>query len=137
MRGGLWGGRGAALVPLERRQKEARDPSRGRGEDSARTLLRMAGPTSHQGSLAVARATIYTPCQQLRRVHRQDTASFFLALLGAWLAHPQDLICFSTTPVKKVPLEVNEEAAPKPDPYLTVLRKLKESQIERRTRREL
>lgn len=37
--GRLWGGRGAALVPLGKRQKEARDPS----GDMGRTVL---GPSS-------------------------------------------------------------------------------------------
>lgn len=73
VRGGLWGGRGAALVPLDRRQKEARDPSRGHGEDSARAFLspewlaRLQGhllfwlPTTEQGSQAMALLFLVLP----------------------------------------------------------------------------
>lgn len=60
------GWEGAALAPLGRRQKEARDPSRG----MERTVLKFSSalncwPTSHQGRAAVARDTFYSHHQQL------------------------------------------------------------------------
>lgn len=104
VRGGLWGGRGAALVPLDRRQKEARDPSRGHGEDSAGAFLSPEWLARLQGHLPFSLPTTEQGSQARSGLALSST-------LGAWLAHSRDLICPLAPPVKGAPLEVTEEAA--------------------------
>lgn len=97
LRGGLWGGRGAALVPLDRRQKEARDPSRGHEEDSARAFFSPEWLARLQGHLLFSLPTTEQGSQARSGLALSST-------LGAWLAYPRDLICPLAPPVKGAPM---------------------------------
>lgn len=59
--------------------------------------------SSHQGSLVSSQSHLLYSCPQLGCIHMQPVAHS-LALLGAWLAHLQGLVCVLPPPVKEAPL---------------------------------